>query len=188
MSKIKLDGGFKPRVPRILARPRGYQAVFHPSSQHMSLRQQVITLAQTYPCPRCTAGVLEPYGMTETLSCNACKRGFVPLRGGRFLYPATLMGWKIAPTFWWDGFRWHWGGTTATARQLSAIVLLSLLPVIGVLSAAPALPRHPLCEPCLLALAVGLVSMQLIYLMCWDFDFFSRHKAHFPDEAVGEPR
>lgn len=163
-----------------LLHQRTRNEMFQPSSQHLSLRQQVIALSQAYPCPRCTPGTLEPFGLTETLMCSSCRRGFVPLRGGRFLYPAQHLGWKIAPTFWWDGFRWHWGGTTATTRQLCTIVLMSLLPVIGMMVASTlakgwwlaTLPRW--CDPALLAPIVGLITMQLIYLLCWDFDLFSR--------------
>ena len=146
------------------------------SPQQLSLKQQVIALSQSYPCPRCTPGVLEPYGHTETMMCASCKRSFVPLRGGRLLYPANTMGVKIAPTFWWDGYRWHWGGTTATAKQLTAIVLMSLLPVFGILLASK-LPNPELvtffkqCNPTLLAPLVGLLAMQVVYACCWDFEF-----------------
>lgn len=151
--------------------------MFPPSSQHLSLKQQVIALSQNYPCPRCTQGILEPYGHTETLICSGCERGFVPLRGGRLLFPANTLGWKIAPTFWWDGLRWHWGGTTATIKQLSVIVMTSLLPVIALLSLASLCPEwwnnnvpHSY-SPTLLGPIIGLVTMQLVYLCCWDFEF-----------------
>jgi hypothetical protein len=164
--------------------------MFNSSSQHVSLRQQVIALTQSYPCPRCTPGVLETYGLTETLHCNHCSRGFVPLRGGRFLYPAQSLGWKIAPIFWWDGFRWHWGGTTATTKQLSTIIMLSLLPVVGILGYHTVV--HPLpgwAEPSLLGPIAGLITMQLMYLLCWDFDFFSRRQRVKPqDEGVKDAR
>jgi len=166
--------------------------MFHPSSQHLSLRQQVIALSQTYPCPRCSTGVLEPFGLTETLHCNSCQRGFVPLRGGRFLYPSNQMGWKIAPVFWWDGFRWHWGGTTATTKQLSVIVLLSFLPVLGILIFASIVPQTHMprwTDPTLLSPVVGLITMQLVYLLCWDFDFFSRRaRTKQQDDGVKEIR
>ena len=168
--------------------------MFHPSSQHISFRQQVIALSQAYPCPRCTPGVLEPWGLTETLHCNHCSRGFVPLRGGRFLYPSTQMGWKIAPIFWWDGLRWHWGGTTATTKQLSTMILLSLLPVIGIMTYAT-LCSHEWqhlgrwADPTLLSPIVGLVTIQLMYLLCWDFDFLSRRPRVKPqDEGVKDAR
>ena len=165
--------------------------MFHPSSSHLSFRQQVIALSQSYPCPRCTPGVLETQGLTETLHCNHCARGFVALRGGRLLYPATQMGWKIAPIFWWDGFRWHWGGTTATTKQLMSIIALSFLPVTAVIFYAvlygQTLPKW--AEPQLLSPIVGLLTMQLIYLLCWDFDFFSKRSPVKPqDEGVKDFR
>ena len=160
--------------------------MFHPSSQHISLRQQVIALSQSYPCPRCTPGVLEPFGLTETLACNNCARGFVPLRGGRFLYPASTLGFKIAPIFWWDGFRWHWGGTTATTKQLATLIMVSLLPVIGILSFDTFFPLHSFkhynLDATLLSPVVGLITMQLMYLLCWDFDFFSRRTRVKPQD------
>ena len=165
--------------------------MFHPSSPHLSFRQQVIALSQSYPCPRCSAGVLESHSMTETLHCNHCVRSFVALRGGRFLYPASQMGWKIAPIFWWDGFRWHWGGTTATTKQLMTIILLSLLPVIAILSYASIYPKlfPHWAEPTLISPIVGLLTMQMMYLLCWDFDFFSRRPRVKPqDEGVKDYR
>lgn len=165
--------------------------MFNSSSQHISLRQQVIALSQSYPCPRCTPGVLEPFGHTETLMCNHCRRGFVPLRGGRFLYPSNQLGYKIAPIFWWDGFRWHWGGTTATTQQLATIILLSLLPVVGIMGYA-SVNQHVsnwIAQPALLSPIVGLITMQLMYLLCWDFDFFSRRPRVKPqDEGVKDAR
>ena len=146
------------------------------SSQQLSFRQQVIALSQSYPCPRCVPGALEPWGHTETMMCSNCRRSFVPLRGGRLLFPANCLGWKIAPTFWWDGFRWHWGGTTATTRQLTVIVLLSLLPVIGLVLAHKAhLFNLPSGYETLWVICpiVGLITMQLIYACCWDFEFYS---------------
>ncbi|MBX9686585.1 MAG: hypothetical protein K2X27_07770 [Candidatus Obscuribacterales bacterium] len=161
------------------SQPMDEGQVFPSSSQHLSLKQQVIALSQAYPCPRCTPGVLEPYGHTETMMCSGCKRSFVPLRGGRLLFPASTMGWKIAPTFWWDGYRWHWGGTTATSKQLSIIVLLSLLPVIGLICAQNALHwRLPYSSDAYFVLCpiVGLITMQLIYACCWDFEFYSKRR------------
>ncbi|MBX9568543.1 MAG: hypothetical protein K2X77_06580 [Candidatus Obscuribacterales bacterium] len=158
------------------SQPMDEGQTFPSSSQQLSLKQQVIALSQSYPCPRCTPGVLEPYGHTETMMCASCKRSFVPLRGGRLLYPANSMGFKIAPTFWWDGYRWHWGGTTATAKQLCVIVLLSLMPVFGILLASKVSTFEPFfkqCYPALLAPLVGLLTMQLIYACCWDFEFCS---------------
>lgn len=189
---LRLEAGYGIRIACLEFYLADYQPMFHPSSQHISLRQQVIALSQSYPCPRCTPGLLEPFGLTETLQCNSCKRGFVPLRGGRFLYPSNQLGFKIAPTFWWDGFRWHWGGTTATTKQLSTIVLLSLLPVVSILFLTTIFPPQNLpnfCQPALLAPVVGLIAMQLMYLFCWDFDFFSRRpREKAQDEGVKDVR
>lgn len=149
------------------------------SYQHISLHQQIITLTQSYPCPRCSSGALEPYGETETFKCNGCSRGFVPLRGGRLLCPAKRMGFKVAPTFWWDGLRWHWAGTTASHRQLALIVCLFFMPLL-IINGAMHLniwsERPDWLSPLLLTAIVGLLNMQLIYLMCWDFDFLVRRK------------
>lgn len=108
---------------------------------------------------------------------------FVPLKGGRYLYPANDLGWKVAPTFWWDGYRWHWAGTTASASQLTTIVILALLPVLilNLLHSAhiladmvPQLPEW--CNPLLISPIVALLSLQIIYICCWDFDFLNhRH-------------
>ena len=149
--------------------------MFHPSPQHAYLYQQVISLAQKYPCPRCMQGTVEAFGLTETLVCSRCHRGFVPLHGGTLLCPASNLGWKIAPTFWWDGLRWHWAGTTAVASQLFVIVLISLLPALGILTIITIVdPSSPWWKSSLLASLAGFITMQLIYLLCWDFDFFSR--------------
>src|SRR5579883_1927199 len=163
--------------------------MFQPSSQPVSYRQQIITLSHSYPCPRCSGGVLESGDLTETLHCNHCIRSFVPLRAGRFLYPSNSLGWKIAPIFWWDGFRWHWGGTTATTKQLCAIIMLSLVPVFALLGYASVYKMPHYLEPTLLSPIVGLVTMQLMYLLCWDFDFFCRRPRVRPhDESVKDVR
>lgn len=117
--------------------------------------------------------------MTETFHCSGCRRTFVPLRGGRYLYPSKRLGWRIAPTYWWDGYRWHWAGTTATCRQLTVIVLLSLLPVLAVNIALCVnlwANRPAWCNPILLTPLIGLLTIQFIYLLCWDFDFLSERK------------
>ena len=104
---------------------------------------------------------------------------FVPLKGGRYLYPANDLGWKVAPTFWWDGYRWHWAGTTATASQLTTIVLLSLVPVLMInllmnFEIWTGLPSW--FNPLLVSPIVALLSLQVIYICCWDFDFLNhRH-------------
>lgn len=165
----------------IPSQPMDEGQMFQPPSP-APLKQQVIALSQSYPCPRCSSGILEPFGHTETLACNSCDRGFVPLRGGRLLFPANTLGWRIAPTFWWDGIRWHWGGTTATNKQLGVIVLLSLLPVIALLTVASLeaswwennMPHS--CPPTLVGPIIGLITMQLIYFCCWDFEFCSKKR------------
>lgn len=154
--------------------------MFHPSYQQLSFHQQIISLTQNYPCPRCTCGSLEPFGLTETFKCNSCERAFVPLRGGRLLYPANRMGIKVAPTFWWDGLRWHWAGTTATSRQLGAVVALFMMPLLALnvalyMNLFQSLPEW--CSPILLTAVMGLLTIQLIYFMCWDFDFLTKRKA-----------
>ena len=149
--------------------------MFHPSPQHAYLHQQIISLSQKYPCPRCMQGTLEAYGITETFACSRCQRGFVPLRGGTLLCPSCNLGWKIAPTFWWDGLRWHWSGTTATAAQLLVIVLISLIPAVGILIASTIVePQSPWWKASLFASLAGFITMQFIYFLCWDFDFFFR--------------
>ena len=154
--------------------------MFHSSYQQLPFKQQVIALSQIYPCPRCITGQLEPFGLTETLRCANCERTFVPLKGGRLLCPANRMGWKIAPTFWWDGLRWHWAGTTATTGQLVGIVTAFLLPLLllnaglhfNVLSGRP-----DWCTPLLMTAILGLLTIQVIYFTCWDFDFLTRRKS-----------
>lgn len=161
--------------------------MFNSSYQHVSYRQQVITLNQSYPCPRCNCGALEQFGLTETLKCNSCMRTFVPLRNGRCLFPSNRMGWKIAPTFWWDGLRWHWAGTTASAGQLCAIVLLFMLPLLALNGAFyyfniwPDRPEW--LSPLLLSAVVSLITIQTIYFLCWDFDFVSKRRAA-PDRTA----
>ena len=154
--------------------------MFHPSYQQLSFVQQIISISQNYPCPRCTCGSLEPFGLTETFKCNSCERAFVPLRGGRLLYPANRLGVKVAPTFWWDGLRWHWAGTTATSRQLSLIVAFFFTPLL-LLNIGLCLnlfsERPEWCSPILLTAVLGLMTIQLIYFLCWDFDFLTKRKA-----------
>jgi len=155
--------------------------MFHqPSYQQLSFAQQIITVSQNYPCPRCSCGSLEPFGLTETFKCNGCERAFVALRGGRFLYPANRMGMKVAPTFWWDGLRWHWAGTTATTRQLSSIVAFFMMPLMALNLAVYMnvwAERPEWCSPMFLTAVLGLVTLQLIYFMCWDYDFLTKRKA-----------
>lgn len=123
--------------------------------------------------------MLEPYGITECLKCSSCERSYVALRGGRLLTPANRMGFKIAPTFWWDGLRWHWAGTTASTRQLGFIVFLFLMPLMAsqiAFSMNLFADRPEWLSPYLASAIVGLLTIQMIYLLCWDFDFVAKHK------------
>jgi len=123
--------------------------------------------------------MLEAFGITETLKCTSCERGFVALHGGRMLYPANRMGVKIAPTFWWDGLRWHWAATTASTRQILTIVLLSVMSVTGAYAAFGfnLIPQRPEWLSPMLAAAVALfVVLQLIYFVCGDFDIVAKRK------------
>jgi hypothetical protein len=153
--------------------------MFHQSYQQLPFQQQIIAISQTYPCPRCCVGILEPFGHTETFKCNGCERSFVPLCGARLLHPSKRMGAKIAPTFWWDGLRWHWAGTTVTTKQLLAMAVLSITPVL-LLNCLLVLNiwrgRPEWLSPLVLTALVGLATMQMIYLICWDFDFLSRRR------------
>lgn len=148
--------------------------MFYQSYQNLSFQQHIIGLTQSYPCPRCSAGALETFGLTETLKCNTCNRAFVALRGGRLLYPANHLGIKIAPTFWWDGLRWHWAGTTATTRNCVLLIALFVIPLtllnIGIYFDIWS-DRPEWCNPLLLTSIIGLLNIQLIYFMCWDFNF-----------------
>jgi hypothetical protein len=158
----------------------GLILMFNQSYQQLSFHQQIIGLNQNYPCPRCTCGSLEPFGFTETFKCTGCERSFVPLRGGRLLHPANTLGWKIAPTYWWDGLRWHWAGTTATAKQLTTIVALLIMPLLALnlcLYFNASFERPEWCNPVLMTAILGLLTMQLIYFLCWDFDFLSKKKS-----------
>ncbi|MBN8661509.1 MAG: hypothetical protein LCH63_09350 [Candidatus Melainabacteria bacterium] len=153
--------------------------MFNSSYQNLSFRQQIISTSQSYPCPRCNTGLLEPHGLTECLNCSSCQRSFVALRGGRLLTPATRLGFKIAPTFWWDGLRWHWAGTTASTRQLFAMVLLFTLPILACQAAFQMnlfQDRPEWLSPALASAVIGLFAIQTIYFLCWDYDFVSKHK------------
>ena len=149
------------------------------SYQHVQFRQQVIALNQSYPCPRCNCGVLEPYGHTETFQCNNCTRTFVPLSNGRKLYPANRMGWKIASTYWWDGLRWHWAGTTATALQLISIVMMFLTPMLAVnifISSNIWAARPDWASPLLMTALVGLIMAVVLRVLCWDFEIGTKNR------------
>ncbi len=154
--------------------------MFNQSYQQLSFHQQIIALNANYPCPRCSCGTLEPFGLTETFKCSSCERNYVPLRGGRTLTPANRMGCKIAPTYWWDGLRWHWSGTTATAKQLCTIVAVFFMPLI-LLNVSIYMnlwaDKPEWCSPMLMTAVLGLLTTQLIYLLCWDFDFLTKKKS-----------
>lgn len=90
------------------------------------------------------------------------------------------MGMKVAPTFWWDGLRWHWAGTTATTKQLLAIVSLFMMPLVilhGSLYLNLWAERPEWLSPMLLTALMGLLTIQLIYFTCWDFDFLAKRKS-----------
>lgn len=96
------------------------------------------------------------------------------------MHPANTLGWKIAPTYWWDGLRWHWAGTTATAKQLTTIVALLIMPLLALnlcLYFNASFERPEWCNPVLMTAILGLLTMQLIYFLCWDFDFLSKKKS-----------
>jgi hypothetical protein len=153
--------------------------MFYQSYQNLAFEQHIIALSQSYPCPRCSLGVLEPFGITETFKCRDCDRAFVPVRGGRLLYPANRMGMRIAPTFWWDGLRWHCAGTTASKNQLLLIAALFMLPLLclnGAIYFELWNDRPDWCSPLLLTVIIGLLSTQVMYLMCWDFKFLIKRR------------
>ncbi len=153
--------------------------MFNSSYQNLSFRQQIISPTQSYPCPRCSTGLLEPFGLTECLKCSSCERSYVALRGGRLLTPANRLGFKIAPTFWWDGLRWHWAGTTASTKQLFLLVLFFVMPIAAsqIAFQANLFGSHPdWLNPFLASGVIALFALQTIYVLCWDFDFVSKQR------------
>ncbi len=50
--------------------------MFDQSYQQLYLEKQLILHGQSYPCPRCKCGNLEPFGETETFFCTACALEF----------------------------------------------------------------------------------------------------------------
>jgi hypothetical protein len=95
------------------------------------------------------------------------------------LHPANRLGSKIAPTFWWDGLRWHFAGTTATTNQVLTILTAFLLPLLALnLSLSLNLwhDRPDWCSPLLMTALIGLITVQMIYFCCWDFDFLARSR------------
>jgi Kef-type K+ transport system membrane component KefB len=83
------------------------------------------------------------------------------------------MGWKIAPIYWWDGTKWHWAGTTASSKQLISIVLTVAAPIFLLNLAINTniwTMRPEWLSPVLLSIIVAIITVQLIYLTCWDFN------------------
>jgi uncharacterized protein (DUF983 family) len=147
--------------------------MFNQSYQQLSFQQQIITLGQSYPCPRCHQGNIDSCDLTETLRCNNCGRNFVPLHGARLLHPANRLGWKIAPIFWWDGCKWHWGGTTASSKQLICVMLAFAAPVALlnlVIDMNLWQNRPEWLNPAMLSVLVALTTLQLLYFTSWDFN------------------
>jgi hypothetical protein len=165
----------------IFTRSMGNFQMFHSSYQNLSFRQQIIAANQSYPCPRCSSGMIEPFGITETLKCTSCERSFVALRGGRMLYPANNMGLKIALTFWWDGLRWHCAGTTASSRQVLMLALLltssvALSQMFLSLNQVASRPEWQWLSPPLAGAIVMLLVLVLIYSCCGDFVVVTKRK------------
>jgi len=161
--------------------------MFNSSYQHISFRQQIITTNQSYPCPRCSGGMLDAYGLTETLKCSSCERSFVALRGGRMLYPANRMGMKIGLTFWWDGLRWHWAGHTASMRQIVTMVMFFFLPILAsqvacALNIGPERPEW--LSPAAITASVFVLTFATISFFCWDFDKVTKRKRREKSPAL----
>jgi hypothetical protein len=147
--------------------------MFNQSYQQLSFHQQIITLGQSYPCPRCKQGCIDCRDLTETLKCNNCERNFVPLHGARLLHPANCLGWKIAPIFWWDGSQWHWAGTTASSKQLISVMIALIAPIslFNMVMGMHLLHDRPeWLNPVLLSALIALMTIQLVYFTCWDFN------------------
>lgn len=104
--------------------------MFDQSYQQLYVQKQIISLSESYPCPRCKGGNMEPFGETETFMCSSCNRHFVAINAGRILYPSSRLKIKIAPVFWWDGLRWHLAGTTASPGQSMFTLALFIAPLL----------------------------------------------------------
>lgn len=146
------------------------------SSSHLSFPRQVISTIRAYPCPRCPLGTIEVMGPSEAFECSDCLRHYVALYGGHYLHPAQRTGRKIMPIFWWDGFHWHRSGNTATKSQLLLMVLLSVLPALAFyLPMRLHLwdPGYAWCHSMLAVAGIALASLQIIWLLSWDFDFLT---------------
>jgi hypothetical protein len=153
--------------------------MFNSSYQQISFRKQIISTTQSYPCPQCSSGMLEPFGLTETMKCTCCERTYVALSGGRLLYPANRLVMKISPTYWWDGLRWHWAGHTANTKQLLAIFVFFMTPILlsQVLFALNLLPEHPDWLNAKTAfIAVAALTSAAIYCFCADYDFVVKRR------------
>jgi hypothetical protein len=154
--------------------------MFDQSYQQLYVEKQVISLSESYPCPRCKTGHLAPFGETETFSCNQCSRQFVALNAGRILYPAGRLKIKIAPIFWWDGLHWHFAGTTASLAQTTFALAMFIAPVLAVnafvffinhghlVVAGQSLSQSLLLNLALLNVLTIFFMGQLFYLFCWD--------------------
>ncbi len=151
--------------------------MFEQSYQQLYVEKQVISSGQAYPCPRCRSGNLEPFGETETFLCANCGRNFVAINAGRVLYPVYSMKTKISPVFWWDGLHWHLAGTTASNKQILAMMLLFIIPIFAVDTvvfwlnhghAMQTMTQSFWLNLTLLNLLVGFFFAQVFYLMCWD--------------------
>lgn len=154
--------------------------MFDQSYQQLYTQKQVISLNESYPCPRCKGGNLEPFGETETFNCSACSRKFVAINSGRILYPAGRLKIKIAPIFWWDGSHWHLAGTTASPAQAIFALSIFATPLLaangfvflfnhGYLSTSGhVLSQSFFLNVGLLNILVAFFVAQLFYLFCWD--------------------
>ena|SRR5579872_122244 len=154
------------------------------------IEKQVISLSESYPCPRCKSGQIEPFGETETFNCNQCTRKFVALNAGRILYPAKRLKIKIAPIFWWDGLHWHLAGTTASTIQNTFVATMFIAPILTVNAfvffinhghlgmAGHALTQSTLFNLVLLNVLTLFFMAQLFYLFCWDQNWsHNRHRS-----------
>jgi hypothetical protein len=149
--------------------------MFDQSYQQLYEHKQVIALEHNYPCPRCKAGQLKPFGETETFTCVQCHRKFVALNGSRILYPAVRLKIKIAPIFWWDGLHWHLAGTTATPLQNIFVSLMFVLPILTLNAFVfffnhghISLNQHFYLNFTLLNGLIIFFMAQIFYLFCWD--------------------
>ena len=92
--------------------------------------KRTISLDQTYSCPKCSIGTISNYGHGEVLHCNECQHKFVPLNSSKLLYPAIDPGFKIAPTYWYDGKDWRFAGTSASFTHVLILTIIAILPYL----------------------------------------------------------